>query len=449
MASGVAAMGANVAILGIGCPIYIAMLGADGYGLWLVLATFLSVAHLADLGMSAAVTKFVAEEYARRDYAAVGAYYTSACLILMATGTVLVAGAVLFAQLYAAAFDLEGDAKILVVRLLPYSACLAVYALIVQCSRGTVSGLGRMDLANYSQVLVRTTDLIVGVVLLFLEFGLVSLLIAQAVSLIAGHLACGVLVRRELGRQPISLWFPRRAAIVRLAKFGGALGFQPVLMLFLQPLNRLVLCRYAGTSGLAVYEIAHKLSYQLRAVADVAVRAIMPEISRRLGLAGGDLESGRQVTAKARRAMQRVALPLYAGVSCLIVPMLAIWLGPAVGNQIAPVFVVLAVSWGFSLLTIPEYYSLVGLGKGGAVVRIYGGYALVNVALIGVLVLLTGHVSPLGLAVTILGATVVANLIVKYEYRRAAWEQPAGVGSNEPPRGGRNTVRGELLENAA
>jgi hypothetical protein len=63
--------------------------------------------------------------------------------------------------------------------------------------------------------------------------------------------------------------------------------------------------------------------------------------------------------------------------------------------------------------------------------------------------LLTGHVSPLGLAVTILGATVVANLIVKYEYRRAAWDRPTAVGSNEPPRGEQKGVRGELLENAA
>ena len=86
MASGFATTIVNVAVTGIGYPVYLHFLGYEKYGVWLILATIISFVQLSNLGISSAVMKLVAEEKAREDYQGIEHYVTTAMLIITISG---------------------------------------------------------------------------------------------------------------------------------------------------------------------------------------------------------------------------------------------------------------------------------------------------------------------------------------------------------------------------
>ncbi len=50
--------------------------------------------------------------------------------------------------------------------------------------------------------------------------------------------------------------------------------------MLLSPFNKLMLSRYAGVDSIPVYEIAYTGSMRVRGLAEVGIRALMPEVSR-------------------------------------------------------------------------------------------------------------------------------------------------------------------------
>src|ERR1700730_7477761 len=51
-------------------PLILSKIGAEGYGTWAVFLAINGMTSLADLGLVGALSKFVAEHYARRDFPA-------------------------------------------------------------------------------------------------------------------------------------------------------------------------------------------------------------------------------------------------------------------------------------------------------------------------------------------------------------------------------------------
>jgi len=62
-------------------PYILSKLGDEQFGVWVLIATFLSFADLGDLGMRSALRKYYAEAYAQRDYEALNADFSTAILI--------------------------------------------------------------------------------------------------------------------------------------------------------------------------------------------------------------------------------------------------------------------------------------------------------------------------------------------------------------------------------
>ncbi len=362
--SGAATTIINTAVLAVGYPVYLHFLGYEKYGVWLVLSTVLGLAQLGNLGIGHAVVKLVAEEYGRNDVEAVQEYITSAVVLLAGTGLVVLSLILLFRSHIIGLFKLSQENADTVHWMLPYVASLSVYAFIAQALNASLSGLGRMDLANYVQTAGRVTAVAVASCLLYVGRGIGSLLVGSLLSYVVVHLASLVLIYRIAPIQTlrVSSFSVQRAR--RLLHFGTGVLSGSLLSMLLSPFNKLMLARYAGVASIPVYEVAYNGSMQVRALSEAGIRAVMPEASR-IGLHMTERVRARirEINRRAVSLILHFGLPSYAVLIVGASPLLRAWFGSKVAEDLPLAFRLGLLNSLLSLACVPAYYLLLGLGR--------------------------------------------------------------------------------------
>jgi O-antigen/teichoic acid export membrane protein len=363
MVSGVATTIVNTIVMMLGYPVYLHFLGYEKYGVWLVLSVVLTFAQLGNLGIGPAVMKLVAEEYGRGNTEGIQRYVTTALWTLSVTGCIALVVIILLAKPIIGLFKLGPENASLAEHFLPYMGILTVYAFLIQILTATLSGLGRMDQANYWDSACRAISLGVVAVLLILGYGIVSLLIGMAINYLLIHVTSVLLIRRIVNLQILKFnWDAKRFR--NLVSFGGAvLGGSLVSMLF-SPFNKLILSRYAGISTIPVYEIAFTGSMQVRGLIEAAFRALVPEISR----IGANMTSQlkHRISQLNRLAMKLIfifGVPIYAALIVFAPQLLKVWLSDRFVETLPSVFRIMLIGTFLSLLGVPAYYTLMGMGR--------------------------------------------------------------------------------------
>lgn len=394
MASGLAATIINIAAMAAAFPIYLHFLGYERYGVWLVLTTVLSFAQLGDLGIGQAIMKLVAEEYGRKDIEAIQQYVATAMIILLVGGTVVMIAILGFKTQIIAAFNLSDNNAKIVSWLLPFIGILSIYVFIVQALNATLSGLGRMDLANYTQSLGRCVAVIVSAILLYSGRSIESLLIGNAFSYVFIHIVSLIYISRIAHIRFLRIENLDTQRGKCLLRFGGAILGGTIISMLGSPFIKLMLSRYAGVATIPVYEIAFSASMQIRGLIEAGLRALMPEISR-IG-ANMTRYAKDRISQISRHAMKIIfffGIPMYLAMLILATPLLQIWLGAKFIQTIPFVFRIMLVATFINLLGVPSYYFLLGMGHVRDVFVARSITWLTSMALLTTVALNTNHLS--------------------------------------------------------
>jgi len=364
MASGVVVTVINAVAMMAGFTIYLHFLGYDRYGVWLVLATVLSFAKLGNLGISQAVMKLVAEEYGRGDIEGIQRYITTGLALLCLSSSLVLIVILVFKTQIIAAFKLSDENAQTALWLLPYVGILSIYIFIVQALNATLSGLGRMDLANYAQAFGRIVAVTVAVILLYSGQGIKSLLIGNTLSYMFIHIASLICIRRTARIRILRLGNLDFHRGKRILRFGSAVFGGSVIVMMFSPFNKLMLSRYAGVATIPIYEIAFRGSMQVRSLVEAGLRALMPEISRIS--ANMTRNATDRISHTYRRGVKLIFLfgiPMY-GVLIIFVPLLLrVWLGEKFVETLPGVFRIMLVGTFISLLGVPAFYTIMGMGN--------------------------------------------------------------------------------------
>lgn len=394
MASGVITMVMNTLVMAAGYPIYLHFLGYEKYGVWLVLSVVLTFARLGNLGIGPAVTKLVAEEHGHGNIEGIQHYVTTALALLCFSGLVVLIMILLFKSAIVAAFKLsDADAEV-VTSLVPYIGILSIYAFVVQVLDATLSGLGRMDLANYIQSLARLLSVCTAAILLYKGFGILSLLIGNTVSYIMNHLVSLFYIWR-IGRihllQINNLDVQR---CKRLLNFGsGVFGGSLIGMLF-SPFNKLMLSRYAGVATVPIYDVALTASMLIRGLFEAGLKATMPEISRaNANISRQGLDRIRTINGNSMKLIMTVGLFIYAMIALCAPSLLRTWLGERYIAGVSIAFQIVLLGTYFNLLGVPAFYTLMGTGRVGHILAGNIVQSITNVGLIITAICLTGRMT--------------------------------------------------------
>jgi O-antigen/teichoic acid export membrane protein len=301
--------------------------------------------------------------------------------------------------------------------MLPWVGVLTLYALLVDVLNSTLSGLGRIDLANYVQVSAQALGAICAIALLHLHFGLGSLLAGTGLTYITVQAVSTAFIMQEGKVQAHQLFHWDAARYRRLLRFGSGVVGGSLINLLLTPINRLVLARFAGLAAVPIYDIAYTGSMKLRGILESGVRAIMPEVSRLGAHPGPDARARiRHVTRRASVLILLMGVPAFTGALVLAGPVSRFWLGSRYNAAIPSALQIALVGAFVSLLAAPPFYTVMGLGRTD---HVFGSFALqsgTNVAVIAVALALWHRV---GVNTVLFGAALGAGTSMIYLFVKA------------------------------
>jgi O-antigen/teichoic acid export membrane protein len=386
--SGMLSSGVGAVLMAASYPYYLSRLGYRTYGVWIALTIVISMSQLGNLGIAQALVKKIAERWAGQEHIEISKYYSTAVLTLFSVAVAL------FAVLYLA--------KPQILRLIGLSAgdaakysilangifAISVSTFVVDVVAIVLSGLGRVDLYNYSQMAIQAVSVITAVILLSFHANLASMLTAQTAGYSAGLIIALITVRRQLRSWPLRISYFSRAHLRELLGQGSMLMGAWVFSLLFHPVNKILLGQAGFFAALPAYEIAVNLSMRLRNFFEAGQRALMPEASRLIGAGAGDLSQFQKLLTGAVRNLIWMAGPVYTAVFLLAEPLTRVWLKHSFSPTVPGTMRVFLIGTFLSLLGTPFYYGLIGAGKAQGVlyanvvqfaVSLVGVYAVLNV----------------------------------------------------------------------
>ncbi|MBW8001336.1 MAG: oligosaccharide flippase family protein [Planctomycetes bacterium] len=423
MASGVLCTVINVIAMMVGYPVYLHYLGYEKYGVWLVLATVLSFARLGDLGIGQAITKLVAEEHGRGDIEGIQKYVTTALALLCLSGSVTLMAVLVFKTQIIGVFKLGEENAGMALWLLPYIGVLSIYVFIIQALNATLSGLGRMDLANYIQSIGRIVSVIVATILLHIGHGIESLLIGNILSYVFIHIVSLIYIRRIAHIRFLRIGNLDVQCGKRILHFGSGIFGGTIISMLGSPFHKLMLSRYAGVATIPIYEIAFRGSMQFRGLIEVGFRALMPEISR---ISANMTKSARdRILQLYRRAMKLIlfaGVPMYGAILIFATPLLKIWLREQFVYGIPFAFRLMLVATFVSLLGVPSYYLLLGMGRIRAVFTARCITWLTSMALVTMIAVNKNYLSVPAVCMSLIISWFLSSTYMIWYFRRAITE---------------------------
>jgi O-antigen/teichoic acid export membrane protein len=344
------------------------------------------MSQLGNLGLSQALVRRVAENHERHRPDEVARYYSSAVVLLAGVAVLLFGSLLAMRHDVLRLLGLSSEDADMYGRLAIGVFALSVATFVVDAVASLLSGIGRIDLYNYSQLVTQTIAVCLSLLFLSQHLGLYGMLAAQMLGYGSGLLFALVAIRRKLRAWPLRVRYFSIGHLRELCGQGSLIAGAWALSLAFHPLNKILLAQAGRMAELPIYEIAVNLSMRLRNLFESSQRPLMPETSRLMGTENFSTGSIRRLLRSSLKYLFLVAGPMYVLVFIGSTPLTHVWLRHSFSPFIPGVLRCFLVGTFISLLGTPFYYGLIGAGR-AQLVLIANGLQLA-VSVVGVCVLL-------------------------------------------------------------
>ncbi|RME28516.1 MAG: hypothetical protein D6800_03785 [Candidatus Zixiibacteriota bacterium] len=350
-------------------------LGTAALGIWSVVLAMSSASRLADFGISASVTRFVAR------YLALDEGKDAAKVVETALLTLLVFLVVALPLLYVPLkwildHVFSGSNLKQAQALLPFalvSLGLAILSAVVQSG---LNGIQRMDL-RAGLVLAAQLIFVILAFRLIPSLGLIGLAWAQivqgAVSLFGGWLL--------LGRHMIAL--PRLPIVWSRKHFREMLGYgvnvqaATLLVLALDPLTKALMARFGGAETAGFFEMANQIAIKVRTLIMAANQAIVPKVAQMK-------EKSPHLLTELSNNNYKIIFylsPIILSLLYLSSGVLSIVLIGHIAHEFILILFILLAAWFINVFTGPAYFINLGIGRPGRNTISHAVMACVNLLL--------------------------------------------------------------------
>lgn len=394
----------------------VAELGIAMLGVWSIVLATTAFGRVADVGISAGLSRFIAAARGRQEHIKVSLYFwTALSTIAILMAVIAVLG---WLPLNAAlGFALSGAELTAAQQLLPW-ALFTFWLLNINAGlAATLLGIQRSDLRAVSSI----GGMIIQVVasyLLVKSHGLLGLAWAQAAQYLFTIAASSIFAHRSRA----ILGPPRFSALVlkELFGFGAKLQIGTIANLLFEPLSKLVLGAVAGPSSVGIFEMAYRMVYQIRTVAIMALQNLVPafaELSQRDSTASNALfTKSNRVAALAGGGLMIAAISVAPLVSIL-------WL-QTYSSEFMLLVAMISVCWLINILCAPSYFW--GIAHGTVNANI-GGQLLTGILSPALAYLLGNQYGPTATIAGILVGKAIGDMLPAIFNRPATAWSSAGV----------------------
>jgi O-antigen/teichoic acid export membrane protein len=383
------------------------------------------MSQLGNLGMSQALVKRVAECFEHKKYEDICRYYTSAVFSLAIVALTLFTVLTIFRQTILSVLGLS-TADIRAFESLAIGVfAVSVSTFIVDVVSSLLSGLGRIDIYNYSQLVTQAVTVLLSVALLSMHWGLTGMLIGQACGYAIGLLFALIAIGRRLPRWPLRRRYFSIFHLKQLLAQGSLLASGWALALMFHPVNKILLAHAGRIGELPVYEIAVNLSMRLRNLFEASQRALMPETSRLISSSGFRPCALSKLLRSSLNGLCLAATPAYAVLFIGAETLTRVWLRGSFNPIVPGALRCFLIGTFLSLLGTPLYYVLIGAGKAQSI--LLANALQLSISITGVYVILKMHIfaperqlfGVFGIADVALGVSTLVLLVTTLGYLRA------------------------------
>ena len=341
-------------------PIIIFRLGVKDYGIYLFVTTFISLLGLLDLGLGAAVVKYMANYLGKND--SIGAQrliHASNYLSIIISTTGLIAA--LFIAFFGpkllpsqfASYEAYSNLFVLAGLIFFFNSIDFTYTVLL-------SALQRFDIANKIGVISLTLTSLITLVVVLFGGSVASILIIQLISTILVGIITFFEVKKILPYATLKFVWDSYE-IKRCYSFGLVTTINSVANTALTTLDRLIIPFFVGPSNLTYYSVPGNVTSKIPGVANTLSGIIFPMTSS----LDGSTDSIRinLLYVRSFRLITPVAASLTVTAIAFAHQSLQYWLNAEFANHSTNILIILAFTNFILALLGPLSNFLLGLGK--------------------------------------------------------------------------------------
>ncbi|NQU16570.1 MAG: flippase [Candidatus Saganbacteria bacterium] len=341
-------------------PFMIHKLGINGFGVWAMVRVLSSYVLLADIGISSALVKFVAEYHVRKDYKKINELFSTSFIVYLLVSVVIVVILMVIKDLIITSFIGVKGLFDEIDYLITFSFFVFAINLIFSTYVSLLTGFQRIDIINKISI---GTSIIEGVgifIVLSAGLGLRGLVL----PLLAGSLFSVLLSPFAVKKlYPQIKIFPTHfdfSDIKELLGFGLYLQASVFASFFHFHFDKILLSYYLGVGAVAYYEIASRLAYFMRRLPEYLISPIFPAASELFAK-----KSQKTLTVLYSRSSKYIiifCLPLFVFFVFMAQRVIFLWVGD--GYHLSAITLqFLLVAFFCNVLTGPGFNILNGIGK--------------------------------------------------------------------------------------
>jgi O-antigen/teichoic acid export membrane protein len=348
-------------------PFVIRFLGAESYGVLILITLIPTYFVFADLGMSIASTRFGSEAYAKGQKEKEAEVVRTAASIALSVSFPAALGILIFSFPIVGLFNVPENVRAEASLALKFAAATFVLNILNGIFNTPQLTRLRMDLNTLVTTGFRVLGLIATPFVLYFGGGVAGaafVLLASAALTLAGHFFVSSRLLRELAGISID-----RNIIKPLLKFGGALALSNVAGILLVNLEKAVLPRVASVESLAYYSVAFTLASMATLFSGAMTQSLLPAFSQL-----STPEKKDELNGLFARTLRINIIGLVPAVTFLFVvaePFFTVWAGEDFGRESTPLFYILLFGLFFNIIAYIPHASLVASGRADMLAKIY------------------------------------------------------------------------------
>ncbi|MCO6512358.1 MAG: oligosaccharide flippase family protein [Aridibacter famidurans] len=358
---------APLAISLVTTPITIRLLGAEGYGVLILVTLTFTYLGFADFGMAVASTKFGAEAYGEGSPDREGRIIRTAALIASVFTIAIAIPCLLLTEEIIGIFSVPahyfGDAV--------FGFRIAVLTFILNVFAGVLNtpqlARLRFDLNTAINATTRILGIIATPIVIWMGYGITGVLAALFCASLL-NLTAHLIVSRSLLKSLFETTI-ERSLVGALLRYGGGLSLAGVAAVLLGNLEKAVLASSNSVKALAYYSVAFTLASMAMLATQSLRQTLVPAFAQLIGK-----NDFSHLISLFLRSLRLNLLFLLPGLVTLVIiarPLITMWAGEDFGRESTNPFYFLLIGLLFNILAAIPHAALLAAGKTGALAKIY------------------------------------------------------------------------------
>ncbi len=348
-------------------PLILSRIGPKGYGTWAVFLAINNLTSLADLGLVGTLSKYVAEYYAQRDFAALNRLLDTGIALFTLLSLVVIAllwtgSHILVAVLFRGS-SLEPGALLVLFR---YFLILVGANILILLFSSVTAGLQRMDLTHVMGTVNVFVGASVGGFLLVRGRGLPGLLAGYVFAALLTLVIYVVMVRRLLPQLMLNPLRMDGAEAKKIFNFSLRLYLTSAAVAVHNQAEKIFLTLFSGVIAAGWYDIASDVALKIRGAVGLVLTPVLPAASE-LG-AQRDERRLAELYYRSHKYLAFIGVPIVCYTFVISNSFVKLWLGPNLLLIARPLAILVLIGF-VNLTTGPGFSMFAGSARLGPGMR--------------------------------------------------------------------------------